>query len=752
MKRRRQIRAYALSLVALIVALLLRWLLGHWLGERNPYTTVFGAVAVAVWLGGHRVGILIAIIGYFACEVFFVGPKGQIGFHDVRDFAGFVAYAFSSATIIVFGYALHKANRRSEAATAKFESIFNQSGIFAGVLDPSGYLREVNKLALDACGYRREEVLNRLFWETPWWRNSGAVQERIRAATRQASEGKIFREILPYWCADGSERIADFAMLPICDESGAVRMLHPTGIDITEQKKAEEALRQSERKHRIVADNTYDFEFWRDPNGRFIYVSPSYERITGSAPTALLENSELLLQLIHPDDRGYFDARVRSGAHAGVEFEYRIVRPDGETRWVAQVSQPVRDEYGNYLGVRGSVRDVTERRQMREALREAKESAETANAAKDRFIAALSHELRTPLTPVLLAAQLHENSAQVPQELRADFAMIRENIQLETHLIDDLLDCARITQGKLRYHRVPCDMHSTIEKAAETVLPEIRGRQIIFEKKFKATNSIVDGDCFRLQQVIWNLIRNAAKFSESGGHIVVETADGVDKLHITVADQGIGIAPADLTRIFREFEQLSAASRHQVGLGLGLSISKFIVEAHGGSIWAESAGEGHGSKFHVELPVAPTQQRAGIEKPDLEKNHVTEPALHILLIEDDDASRTILSRLLTHRGHDVVQVENSSRAREAASAQKFDLVISDLGLPDGDGYTIMRELRDAYQLTGIALSGYGMDDDFRRSREAGFAQHLVKPVSIDALISALRMVSAARNCTASINQ
>ncbi len=740
MKSDRPIRAYFLSLTVLGSAVLLRLLLHPWLGDQMRFATVFGAIATATWLGGVRPAILTALLGYLACDWMFVAPSGHLGFPHIQNVLGFLTYFVSSATIILFGHRLQQANHRRQAAVAKFESIFHQSGIFAGIMDVHGRLLEANGLSLKACGYRREEVLDRPFWETPWWRNSTEVQQKIRAATREASAGRIYREVLPYWRADGTERTVEFAMLPIRDESGAVTMLHPTGIDITERKQVEAALQKSERKHRIVADNTYDFEFWRDPRGDFIYVSPSYERITGCEPAALLQDSQLLLRLIHPDDRAHFEKEVLTGAHSSVEFEYRIVRPDGSLRWVAQVSQPVHDEDGTYLGVRGSVRDVTDRCLMREALRQAKESAETANHAKDRFIAALSHELRTPLMPVLITAQMREDATDLPDEVRADFAMIRENIQLEALLLDDLLDSARIAQGKMRCERTTCDMHLLIEKAVATSRPEFDSREIKLEVKREAQNSIVEGDCLRLQQVIWNLLRNAAKFSPSGKRVTIRTSDNYGQLHVSVADEGIGIAGEDLTRIFAAFEQTEAGARHKGGLGLGLSISKFIVAAHSGRIWAESDGEGRGSTFHIELPVSARQHRAVVSKPNGSTNGQDLP-LRILLVEDDTSSRTILARLLRKRGHDVCPTETIAAARDAASGRTFDLVISDLGLPDGDGYEMMRELREAYKLRGIALSGYGTDDDVRRSREAGYSAHLIKPVSVDSLTSALRDAS-----------
>ncbi|EDY16588.1 histidine kinase [Chthoniobacter flavus Ellin428] len=370
-----------------------------------------------------------------------------------------------------------------------------------------------------------------------------------------------------------------------------------------------------------------------------------------------------------------------------------------------------------------------------EELRMAKEVAERANVAKDSFLAALSHELRTPLTPALMSLLALEREEGLPEFVRAELAMIRRNIELETRLIDDLLDLTRIANGKLELHTAAVDLHAILARAVEICRPAIDAKQqrLVLHLHAQQTGSV--GDAVRLQQVLWNLLRNAVKFTPTGGTINV-TSENLDggMLQFEVRDTGIGFEPEAESKLFQAFEQSGRGITRQFGgLGLGLTISRSIVEAHGGTIYGRSDGPGSGAVFTVTLPL----RNGAVSKPvrPAAADGVLESrrGLEILIVEDHMDTRTTLQRLLERRGYKVTAATSAEEALAAAGAAQFDLVISDLGLPDMTGNELMALLRDRHGLLGIAVSGYGMEEDVNRSRDAGFVHHLTKPIQLDRL-------------------
>ena len=377
--------------------------------------------------------------------------------------------------------------------------------------------------------------------------------------------------------------------------------------------------------------------------------------------------------------------------------------------------------------------------------RHARDEAERANCAKDDFLAILSHELRTPLTPVLMCATALEHEASLEPELRAQLSMIRRNVQLEARLIDDLLDLTRIARGSLQLvGSGTIDVHSLLGHTKEIVENDARQKSIHLDFELMASEHHVRGDATRLHQVFWNLIKNAIKFSIVGGRITVRTFNPAPgEFVLTVEDTGAGITAQSLPVIFRAFEQgETREARTAGGLGLGLAISKAIVEAHGGTIRAESSGPGLGAIFTIELAAVSSFLAAAAPEPET-RFRTAPPRLCLLVIEDHEPTMMVLVRLLRHYGHNVFTAENVERALAVAATQSFDLVISDLGLPDGNGIDLMRKLGKEYGLRGIALSGYGMPEDRAKTKQAGFLAHLVKPINFDQLQSALQMFAPA---------
>ena len=378
-----------------------------------------------------------------------------------------------------------------------------------------------------------------------------------------------------------------------------------------------------------------------------------------------------------------------------------------------------------------------ERERLLASAQAARQAAEEANRAKDRFLAMLSHELRTPLSPVLATATMLERTPGLPEPVRADVRLIRRNIELEARLIDDLLDLTRVANGKLLLALESVDIHETIEAVLMLFRDEIDAKQLQVNTALCARRPWVRADRARLQQMLWNVLRNAAKFTPEGGTITIETRDRDEPapggvIEIEIEDTGIGIEPERLSKLFNAFEQGSdAIARTFGGLGLGLAITRALADAHGGSVSAQSEGKGRGATFVLRLPRArePIAPHASHD----ELATVSSRELHILLIEDHEDTAEVMARLLESYGHEVTTVARLSQARAACETLRFDLVISDLGLPDGNGLDFIREYRATSDAPAVALTGYGMDDDVRRCLDAGFSAHLTKPVSIQQL-------------------
>ena len=390
--------------------------------------------------------------------------------------------------------------------------------------------------------------------------------------------------------------------------------------------------------------------------------------------------------------------------------------------------------------------DLTERREIEQKLELQKILAEAAVASKELFFGMLSHELRTPLTPLIALLQDLAADPRCSVENLEMFAIMRRNLELEVHLIDDLLDATRITGGKLQLHRKIIDVHLCLTQAIEICRAEIDAKGLELAIDIAAPRHFVDGDAARLQQVFWNLIKNAVKFTPTGGRITIGTrCDDESNLILEVSDTGIGIEAWPLGRIFDPFFQAQQSLKQRVGgLGLGLTICKAITEAHGATLTATSAGLGKGATFRVQLPLV-AEPEAEVRAPATD---AVAPArredMRLLLVEDHDDTREVLARLLRQRGYEVDAARNAQEALFLASEKTFDLLVSDIALPDAIGCDLLAELSAKYALRGIAMSGFGSEADLAQSKAAGFLEHLVKPIDAQALDAAIQRLAARR--------
>ncbi len=659
-------------------------------------------------------------------------------------------------------------NKRADAALSASENlktaILDTSLDGFILMDHEGRIVDWNLAAEQIFGHKRAEVTGKSLGDT-------IVPERLREAHRRGLERYVStrdarilgrRYELPALRQNGEEFPCEIAITHIPGTEPPLFAGYTR--DISAQKESEVALQSATRdaeaaahavtesaeRFRLLAE-VVSLQVWTaQPDGLLDFANAECMEYFGVTADQDVMGSGWT-QFVHPDDLPRaalaWKKSLVSGAH--YEIEFRLRGAGGNFRWFLVRAEAMRNGAGEVEKWFGTNTDVHD-------LKMAQAEAERASRAKDNFLAVLSHELRTPLTPVLMTASALHQDERLPADVRGQLGMMERNIALEARLIDDLLDLTRITRGKLPLRPQLCDAHSLIGLAVEIVRDEAQTKGIILEQKFLAEHSGLMADPSRFQQVIWNLLRNAVKFTPQGGTVRIQThdVDGAASAHwlsIEVRDSGVGIDPAAIERIFQPFEQADLSGDHRFGgVGLGLSIARAIVDLHGGTIRAESAGAGQGALFTVELPGA-TLPPAGAAELSEDTRHflpgsgmkapapAPSPAhaLRLLVVEDHEATLQVLTRLLTRAGHKVVAAASVAAALEAAAQAKFDLVLSDLGLPDGTGNFLMEKLRDLYQLRGIALTGYGMEDDLERSRRSGFVAHLIKPVDFNQLRRAL---------------
>lgn len=618
------------------------------------------------------------------------------------------------------------------AAQAKLAAIVESSddAIISKTLN--GYITSWNQAAQRLFGYTEEEVVGRhisILAPPERMDDIPKILDRIRRGERvEHFETQRVRK-------DGARLHVSLSVSPIKDNSGKIIGAAKIARDISERRRATAVHAQLA----AIVESSEDAIIGKNLQGIIISWNRSAERLFGYAEHEVLGRH---ISLLAPPERVEDIARILDRIRRGerVEhFETQRVRKDGTRVHVSLSVSPIKDASGEIIGAAKIARDITERKRSEEALAQAKAAAEEANRAKDEFLAALSHELRTPLTPVLMTVQMLKDDPSLPDSVRADLAMIHRNVCLEARLIDDLLDLTRVSRGKMQIKPELVEIHDLLNHALETCCDEsIREKGLQVRCDFAAERSSIWADPGRIEQVFWNLINNAVKFTPQGGRIHIRTASRPDGwVRVDFEDTGRGIEPAKLPLLFNAFEQGGAATTRQFGgLGLGLAICKAITGLHNGRISAHSDGPGRGARFTVELPVASVKevaQHSVAANPPRQAETSPVSSARILLVEDHSPTALILKRLISRWGWEVEWASSASAARDRAAVEKFDLVISDLGLPDASGHELMIHLRAAHGLRGVALSGYGMDQDVQQSLNAGFSRHLTKPIDFEQL-------------------
>jgi two-component system CheB/CheR fusion protein len=630
----------------------------------------------------------------------------------------------------------------------------SEDAILSETLD--GTITSWNQGAERIFGYTREEMIGRsISVLSPPDRpdETGRILEAVRQGERvRHTETERIRK-------DGRRIHISISVSPLKDAAGRIVGVSKIARDITHRKQGEELLRQSEERFRLATEAISGLVYDWDVETGHVQRSKGLITLLGYWPEEVASELDWWKRQIHPEDYERVYQHIVPAVEAGApsfNVEYRVRHRDGHWVHVWDKGLIVHDVRGNPLRVVGSTIDISDRKRVESELRRANEEARAASEAKDRFLATLSHELRTPLTPVLAVVSSLENDPEMRRTLRSELEMIRRNVELEARLIDDLLDLTRIARGKLELHRRSVNARRVLEHAMETAAPELEARELRLTADLTAADLLLSADAPRLTQVFWNLLSNAIKFTPAGGEVKVRSwiepgGAGGQELVVEVADTGIGIEPDVLPRIFDAFEQADRRiTRRFGGLGLGLAVTRAIVELHGGRLAAASEGKDRGAVFQVRLPLGVVQMDlddSGVSftrpQPSGPEEDESRP-LRILLVEDHPDTAEAMADLLRLMGHQVTVAGTVASALETAGSGLggFDLVVSDIGLPDGSGQDLMRELVDRHGLRGIALSGYGMEEDIRKSREAGFSAHLIKPVTPQVLRDAIRQAAS----------
>jgi signal transduction histidine kinase len=487
---------------------------------------------------------------------------------------------------------------------------------------------------------------------------------------------------------------------------------------------------------------------WNDRCKAHFWLSPDAEEIT----------FEVFYSLLHPDDRERTRQAVEETLSKGKQYdvEFRTVSADGRIRWVRAAGRTFYDMTGNAVRFDGTTRDITqeklgaeERRMLLDSERAARQEAERVSAVKDEFLATLSHELRTPLNAIFGWTQLLMAGKDDPQTLSHALGVIDRNVRLQTQLIEDLLDVSRIISGKIRLDIQKVDVAEVINAALESVRPTADAKGIRLERKLGDLPDMLSGDSSRLQQVIWNLLNNAIKFTDSGGMVSI-TAERVNcDVQISVRDTGHGISPEFLPNLFARFSQAdSSTQRKYGGLGLGLSIVKSLTEMHGGTVAATSSGEGQGATFTVKIPVgAPLGSGQGAVPAIAARTRSDVPprklrGVKVLVVDDEPDAREMIKRFLDACEAEPMLAGSADEALELMETFRPDVIVSDIGMPKKDGYSFMRSIRHrGVNIPAVALTAFARAEDRVRSIQAGYQTHLPKPFEPGELLALIASLS-----------
>jgi PAS domain S-box-containing protein len=628
---------------------------------------------------------------------------------------------------------IQRRKRAEEAARQEKERLrvtLHSIGDAVIVTDLEGRVSSVNPVAESLTGWADAEARGRPLEEVFRIVNENTRLPVENPALRALREGAIvgLANHTVLIARDGSERpIADSAA-PIENERAETVGVVLVFRDVTEQRRAAEADRKNREVLRLVHQigkiGHWEWNSATDENK----WSPEIEALYGLPPGGFEGGYQGWAKLLHPDDLAKAEEDVRRALETGQYFtEFRVVWPDGSVHWLETRALVFKDAHGKPERIMGANMDITERKQQEEALREA-------DRRKDEFLATLAHELRNPLAPIRNGLQVLRLTGEPAARERAREMMERQFGQL-VRLVDDLLDVSRVSRNRLELRKARISLASVVENAVETARPLIEAKGHSLTVTLPPEPVFLDADLTRLAQVFWNLLNNSAKYTDPGGRIDLTARRDGGGVEVVVRDTGIGIPAEALPDLFTLFSQVDPGlERSQGGLGIGLALVKGLVEMHGGTVAARSAGPGRGSEFVVRLPAQPGVGES--RPPPAVEAATAPPRRRVLVVDDNRDGATSLAMMLSLLGHDTRTAHDGLEAVELAEAFRPDVILLDIGLPKLNGYDACRRIREkpwGKSPVIVAVTGWGQEEDRRRSRAAGFDHHLVKPVELDVL-------------------
>ncbi|MFZ1687073.1 MAG: PAS domain S-box protein [Flavobacteriales bacterium] len=559
--------------------------------------------------------------------------------------------------------------------------------------------------------------------------------ERVSTSLRaRAEKGEQWEETFPLKGKDGKFHWFLATARPVRDPSGNVVRWFGTLTDITTEREAGELLRESEERFRLLADSMAQLAWIGDAEGKPIWYNKQWENYSGI--DMLNGTPEQRRMVMHPDHMQRVNESHMRGVSAGVVWEetFPLLGKDGQFRWFLSRSVPVRAANGELIRWFGTNTDITEQKKAEEEL-------ESSSRHKDHFLATLAHELRNPLAPIKNGLQLMELAPDDPGVMETTRAMMTRQLDHMVRLVDDLMDLSRISRGKIELLREQTSLSGIVATAIESCKPLIERNAHQLEVNMGSDNMVVNGDAARLTQVVANLLNNAAKYTPKGGRIQVNVEREGNTAVIRVKDNGIGIEPEAISHAFDMFAQIDPAQKTQAGggLGIGLNIVKQLVEMHDGKVEGQSAGLGQGSEFTVRLPLL--SGGSGPAKTSKSGTKSTGPSRRVLVVDDNQDAALSMSLILRRRGHTVEVANDGGQALALGGIFKPEIVLMDIGMPRMNGYEACARMRGTEwgkHIRIVALSGWGQDEDRRRSEEAGFDGHTVKPIdsgTLDRLMS-----------------
>ena len=630
--------------------------------------------------------------------------------------------------------------RRSEEQLRRIlDSLYS----FVGVLTPDGVLIEANHTVLKAADLEPKDVLGKPFAQAYWWSYDPKIQAQLNAAVQRAANGEIVRYDVKIRLSESNFILIDFSIVPLFNANGQLEYLIPSGIDITDREASKQALQQSEDQLRLITEVIPQQVWTALPNGEIDYINQRWQEYTG-VPLEAMQGLGWST-IVHPDDLERVSQNWTQAIETGQKYniEARLRRSDGNYHWFLGRARPLKNPQGEIIKWYGTNTDITRIKELEEKLRQRTEELVKANQLKDEFLAIVSHELRTPLNPILGWSQLLAAGRLSTEKTALGIEIIERNAKLQAQIINDLLDVSRILRGKLNFQLTALNLEFVIRAALDTVKLAAEAKSITIKTVFEPNVGQVLGDEGRLQQIAWNLLSNAIKFTPEGGEVVVTLKRIGTQVQIQVQDTGQGIKPEFLPYVFDRFRQAeSATTRKFGGLGLGLAIVRHLAELHGGTVAVTSPGVGQGATFRVKFPLVDSAKTKQVTNLPIEES--VKPncfnGLQVLIVDDEIDSRDILTFVLEQEGAAVTAVASAQEALAALDKFTPNLIISDIGMPEADGYTLMTQIRQLSQgenLPAIALTAYAGEVDRQRALNAGFQQHLTKPINISLLLTTI---------------